>query len=138
MRVHFADIDAAPTRYYEAGDGPPLLLVHGIGVTAEIWLRNIAPLARSHRVCAPDLLASGLTGAGRYGVEQTGPILPYTVDHLLALADHLRFDRFAIAGSSLGGLVFAARRGARSNFLRGCGCGGSPRSASHAFLRRRR
>jgi hypothetical protein len=33
MRVHFADIAGASTRYYEAGAGSPVMLVHGVGVT---------------------------------------------------------------------------------------------------------
>ena len=104
MRVHFADIAGVSTRYYLAGTGLPVMLVHGVGVTSEIWLRNIDVLASKFQVCAPDTLGSGLTGAGEY---RDGPIHPHVTRHLLALADHLGFRRFAVIGSSLGGL-FAA------------------------------
>lgn len=101
MRVHFADIAGAATRYYEAGSGFPVMLVHGVGVTSEIWLRNIEALGQRFHVCAPDTLGSGLTGAGSY---RDGPIHAHVVAHLLALADHLGFERFAVVGSSLGSL----------------------------------
>jgi 2-hydroxy-6-oxonona-2,4-dienedioate hydrolase len=104
MRVHFANIAGASTRYYEAGAGFPVMLIHGVGVTAEIWLRNIEVLGSKFHICAPDTLGSGLTDAGSY---RTGPIHPHVVAHLLALADHLGFDKFAVVGSSLGSL-FAA------------------------------
>jgi 2-hydroxy-6-oxonona-2,4-dienedioate hydrolase len=64
-------------------------------------LRNIAVLGERFHVCAPDTLGSGLTGAGSY---RDGPIHPHVVTHLLALADHLGFDKFAVVGSSLGSL----------------------------------
>ena len=101
MRVHFADIAGVSTRYYLAGEGSPVMLVHGVGVTSEIWLRNIDALASKFRVCAPDTLGSGLTGAGDY---RDGPIHPHVTRHLLALAEHLGFRQFAVIGSSLGGL----------------------------------
>jgi pimeloyl-ACP methyl ester carboxylesterase len=101
VRVHFAEIAGATTRYYEAGDGFPIMLVHGVGVTSEIWLRNIEVLGRRFRVCAPDTLGSGLSDAGSY---RDGPIHPHVVAHLLALAEHLGFEKFAVVGSSLGSL----------------------------------
>lgn len=104
MRVHFADIAGVSTRYYLAGEGFPVLLVHGVGVTSEIWLRNLDALAGKFKVCAPDTLSSGLTGAGDY---REGAIHPHVTRHLLGLADHLGFQEFAVVGSSLGGL-FAA------------------------------
>lgn len=99
--VRFRRVAGALTRYYEAGSGPPVMLVHGAGVPAEIWLANIVALAQTFHVCAPDTLGSGLTEAGSY---DGGPIHPYVIEHLFALADELSFDRFAVVGSSLGGL----------------------------------
>jgi 2-hydroxy-6-oxonona-2,4-dienedioate hydrolase len=104
MRVRFADIAGVSTRYYLAGEGFPVLLVHGVGVTSEIWLRNLDALSAKFKVCAPDTLGSGLTGAGTY---RDGPIHSHVTRHLLGLADHLGFQEFAVIGSSLGGL-FAA------------------------------
>lgn len=49
-------------RYREAGHGPPLVLVHGLGVSADYWHRNAPALALGGlRVLAPDLPGFGRT-----------------------------------------------------------------------------
>ena len=55
-------VDGLVTSYLEAGQGYPVVLLHGgeFGVSAEIgWERNIAALATHHRVLAPDMLGFG-------------------------------------------------------------------------------
>ena len=57
-------VDGIETSYLEAGDGPPVVLLHGgeFGGEAEIcWERTIPALARHFRVLAPDLLGFGRT-----------------------------------------------------------------------------
>ena len=52
------------THYLEAGEGPHLVLLHGgeYGASAETtWKFNIAPLAKTFHVIAPDMLGFGLT-----------------------------------------------------------------------------
>ena len=103
MRVKFTEVNGIPTRYhYEGEAGYPLMMVHGVGVSGECWLRNIDALAEDFRVVAPDCLGTGFTGIGDW---QGGPSHPHTVKHLIGLADQLGFDKFAIAGSSLGAMV---------------------------------
>ena len=42
------------------GDGgTPVILLHGLGAAAEIWLRNVWALAGRHRVMVPDLVGFG-------------------------------------------------------------------------------
>lgn len=49
-------------RYREAGAGPVLVLAHGLGCSADYWLRNGPPLAAAgFRVLAPDLPGFGRT-----------------------------------------------------------------------------
>ncbi|HEX2094683.1 MAG TPA: alpha/beta hydrolase [Longimicrobiaceae bacterium] len=49
-------------RYREAGTGPPVVLVHGLGISADYWFRNGPPLAAAgFRVLAPDLPGFGRT-----------------------------------------------------------------------------
>lgn len=49
-------------RYRRAGEGPPLVLVHGLGLSADFWFRNAPPLAASGlTVWAPDLPGFGRT-----------------------------------------------------------------------------
>ena len=47
-------------RYRDAGTGPPIILVHGLGVSADYWVRNGPALAGAgFRVLAPDLPGFG-------------------------------------------------------------------------------
>jgi pimeloyl-ACP methyl ester carboxylesterase len=57
------------TAVLEGGSGPPVVLLHGQGGWAGVWLPAIAELARTHRVVAPDL--PGL-GASRVGGDPPG------------------------------------------------------------------
>ncbi len=55
-------VDGLATSYLEAGQGDPVVLLHGgeFGVSAELgWENNIATLAAHHRVFAPDMLGFG-------------------------------------------------------------------------------
>lgn len=99
MRFHFETVGGISTRYLAAGDGPPVLLLHGVGLSADSWMWTVPGLATRHKVVAPDLLDNGLTAAGAY---RGGPPQPPTVDHIVALADHLGLRRFSLVGSSLG------------------------------------
>jgi 2-hydroxy-6-oxonona-2,4-dienedioate hydrolase len=103
MKFRYLDIDGTPSRVIEAGagDAPPLLMVHGIALTAEVWLRNIDALARDRRVVSLDLLGHGFTQPPA-GVEAD---VPAKLRHLLRIADHLGFERFALCGSSYGALL---------------------------------
>jgi 2-hydroxy-6-oxonona-2,4-dienedioate hydrolase len=52
-------------RYREAGEGPPIVLVHGLGISADYWARNGSEIAsRGYRVVAPDLPGFGRTSGG--------------------------------------------------------------------------
>ena len=103
MRYRYLDIDGTSSRLIEAGDpeAPALLMVHGIALTAEVWLRNIDALARDRRVVSVDLLGHGFTCPA--SGEQ--PDVPAKVRHLLRIADVLELSRFAICASSYGALL---------------------------------
>ena len=86
--------------YRTGGDGKPVVLIHGVGASSQIWMRNLAPLARNHRVYAPDLIGFGRS-------EKSKP--PYTVaDHvdcLYNLICHLQIEKTSLIGHSIGGLI---------------------------------
>ena len=47
-------------RYLEAGEGPPVLLLHGLGTSMVTWYCNFDPLvSRGYRVLALDLPGHG-------------------------------------------------------------------------------
>src|SRR5665811_2062944 len=86
--------------YMEAGEGPVLLLVHGIAGTCENWREVIEPLARHHTVIAPDFPGHGDSdpGGGDYSI---GALAAGLRDLLLALGH----ERATVVGHSLGGGV---------------------------------
>lgn len=86
--------------YAEAGSGPVLLLVHGLGGSYENWAEAIEPLARTHTVIAPDLPGHGgsAPGGGDYSV---GSLAASLRDLLIALGH----ERVTLVGHSLGGGV---------------------------------
>ena len=47
------EVEGLPTRYLMAGEGPPLLLLHGVGDNALDWRWVMPALAPTHCVYAP-------------------------------------------------------------------------------------
>ncbi|HWI95140.1 MAG TPA: alpha/beta fold hydrolase [Solirubrobacterales bacterium] len=84
--------------YLVGGEGPVLLLIHGMAGTCENWREVIEPLARHHTVIAPDLPGHGLS-AGGSGDYSLGNLAAGLRDLLLVLGH----ERATIAGHSLGG-----------------------------------
>jgi pimeloyl-ACP methyl ester carboxylesterase len=94
--------------YTEAGDGPPLVLLHGGFVsTGPAWaespvayVRHMATLAKHFRVIAPDTRGSGAT-------VHPGGTASYTLlaDDVTALIDALGLDRPLLAGFSDGAAI---------------------------------
>ena len=98
----FADIDGLRIHYHTAGDlsashGQRVLYVHGTGCDGRVWQRHMQAIADRHTPVAIDLPGHGLSsGDGFRGAAD------YT-HYAIQLADHLGWDRFVIAGHSLGG-----------------------------------
>jgi pimeloyl-ACP methyl ester carboxylesterase len=86
--------------YLEAGDGPLLLLVHGMAGTARNWDGVIEPLALHNTVIAPDFPGHGdsAPGGGDYSL---GSLASGLRDLMIALGH----DRATLVGHSLGGGV---------------------------------
>lgn len=85
--------------YDDIGEGPPVVLVHGITSTAALeWRGLVGALADDYRCVTPDLRGHGRSEVG------TQPLRVATLaDDLLALCDHLALDRPHLVGFSLGG-----------------------------------
>ncbi len=96
------------TRYLTAGEGAPLVLLHGVGDSAATWSRVLPALARSHRVYAPSFPGFGYSDKPRADYSPT-----FFAKFALDFLDALGIDRTALVGNSLGGLV--AMRLALSN-----------------------
>ena len=83
-----------------AGDGPPLLLVHGIGDSSRTWEQIIPLLAREHLVIAPDLLGHG--GSDKPRADYSVAAYANGMRDLLAV---LGIDKVTLVGHSFGGGV---------------------------------
>lgn len=59
--LRYREVGGVRTRSLEAGRGEPVVLLHGNGGHAEIYIRNIMPLAQRFRVYAIDSLGHGFT-----------------------------------------------------------------------------
>ena len=96
----------------EAGNGPVVVLLHGIGSGSGSWVHQIDRLSRNFRVIAWDTPGYG-------GSDPLAGETPAVADYAQAVADFvdaLVLDRFHLVGHSLGSLIaaaFAARRADR-------------------------
>lgn len=86
--------------YRTAGDGPALLLIHGMAGSATTWKRVMPALSAEFTVVAPDLLGHGRSEK-RAGDYSLGALASSLRDLLVALGH----DRASIVGQSLGGGV---------------------------------
>ncbi|UUY04247.1 alpha/beta fold hydrolase [Svornostia abyssi] len=98
LRLKTAMVHGRPMQYAEEGEGPVLLLIHGMAGTLENWREVMEPLARHHTVIAPDLPGHGGSGSGG-GDYSLGAHAASLRDLLIALGH----DRATVVGHSLGG-----------------------------------
>lgn len=91
---------AGGTFYLEAGDGPTVLLLHGLGATNASMLTTLWDLARDHHVIAPDL-----PGFGDSAKPLRSYDAPFYGAWVLELMDELGIERAHAVGNSLGGRV---------------------------------
>jgi pimeloyl-ACP methyl ester carboxylesterase len=96
------DLAGVSTAVLEGGDGPPVVLLHGLGEFAVVWMRVIPGLAASHRVVVPDLPAHGAS------TPADGPL---DADRVLGWLDELIGRTCpsppALVGHCLGGAIAA-------------------------------
>ena len=96
-----AQFDGYTTRVLELeGDGPPLVLFHGWGDSADTWRPLLDRLGRIGRRA----LAVDLPGYGRASELGKGAVLPQLDAFAGALVEHVG-ERVVVAGNSLGGVV---------------------------------
>ncbi|MHA7651843.1 alpha/beta fold hydrolase [Mycobacterium sp. ML2] len=105
MQVHrrTVEIDGLTTSYLEAGDGDPVVLLHGgeFGAGAELgWERNIGALAAHYRVLAPDQLGFG----------QSAKVIDFVnsramrIRHVARFCQTLGVEAAHFAGNSMGAI----------------------------------
>jgi 3-oxoadipate enol-lactonase len=96
----FAVVNGTRLYYELAGDGPPVVLIHGFTLDSRMWDDQFLPLAEHLRVLRYDA-----RGFGRSDLPTGDPFSPH--DDLRALLDHLDLGPAAIIGLSMGGGIAA-------------------------------
>ena len=108
LEARFIDVPAfgtsIRTRYYDQGQGDPMVLVHGGGLaasngnSANMWAKNIPGLAQRFRVFAVDKLAAGMTDNppdGYYNLQSE-------VEHMYQFIQTMNLGQVHLVGQSRG------------------------------------
>jgi pimeloyl-ACP methyl ester carboxylesterase len=100
--VEHRDVQAGDVRLHvaEAGEGEPVLMLHGWPQHWYMWRHVIPPLAERYRVVCPDLRGLGWSEAPPRGYEKET-----MASDLLALMDALGLERVRLVGHDWGGLA---------------------------------
>ncbi|MDH3473838.1 MAG: alpha/beta fold hydrolase [Rhodospirillales bacterium] len=91
------------TAYDISGDGPPVALVHGLGLNRGMWRWQLPALTPRFTVISYDLL-----GHGESAKPQGQCDLSLFADQLARLLDEIGVARCAVVGFSLGGMIARA------------------------------
>lgn len=97
----FLQVNGVRVAHYLQGNGPPIVLLHGLPTSCFLWRDVIAPLRASYRLVAPDLLGLG---------DTSGPL---ESDHGLraqallveGLLDRLGMEEVLLVGHDVGGAM---------------------------------
>lgn len=98
-RQVFAEIDGNALHYDSYGEGPPIVFVHGLGGSLNVWHGVRSPMLRHHHTVALDLRGHGRSqGKGKFSIEA------WSKD-VQRLIRHLELPAVTLVGHSLGTLV---------------------------------
>lgn len=98
----YVAVNGKNIRYWVEGEGPAVILVHGLTCSAQFWQYNIAALSQRYRVHALDML-----GFGRSDKDIDEWSLAYGGSFIAQFMDALEIEQATLAGNSFGGLLCA-------------------------------
>ena len=98
--MHYVEANGVRLRYTVAGDGPPVLLIQGVGVVGEGWRPQIDGLCDRFT-----LIAFDNRGIGGSTMPVGTLTIPDMASDAFALMSALGFERFHAVGHSMGGLI---------------------------------
>lgn len=100
----FAQANGVRVAYYDIGEGPVLVMLHGSGPGASGWSnysRNIPELSQHFRIICPDL-----PGFGASDVKPVDGAVPgFWADTIIDLLDVMGIERAHFVGNSMGGMI---------------------------------
>lgn len=102
FQANYAEVNHIRMHYLSAGQGEPIMFVHGFPEFSYAWKEQIAEFSKTHQVIAPDMRGYNLTDKPE-GVENYH--IAHLVGDLLALADHLGWSTFTLVAHDWGGFV---------------------------------
>lgn len=97
--MHTVSIERHTLSYRVVGQGSPLVLIHGFGVSGQIWQAVLPYLARQHQVFVVDLPGYGKsTFKPPWRLREMAPLL-------IAWLRELKLSSVALMGQSMGGAI---------------------------------
>jgi pimeloyl-ACP methyl ester carboxylesterase len=96
----YATVNGVEIHYLVAGEGSPVILLHGFAQTSHMWLPLIPELAKTHLVIAPDLRGFGFSGKPECCYDKKS-----MAQDIHALAQALNLGTVGIAGHDIGLMV---------------------------------
>lgn len=103
LASRFANVNGLNMHFVEAGEGSPVLLLHGFPDTHTTWRRQIPALvAAGFRVIAPDLRGYGKTDMPG---DTSAYAIGFLADDVLRLMDSLGIEKAAVVGHDWGSLI---------------------------------
>src|SRR5262245_9240229 len=110
-----ASINGVTLHYESQAEGPPLVFVHGLGGTSNVWHAQRVTLSHYYRAITYDL-----SGSGRSDRSRRAYSIDAWADELVGLLDHLGLPAAVVVGHSMGTLIaqrFAAKYPRRTSAL---------------------
>src|SRR5215510_2114534 len=99
----WATVYGMKIHYLDAGSGPVVILVHGLGGDVSNWAQTVGPLSKKYRVIVPDQIGFG---------KSDKPLINYRVGTLVDFLDgfykQVGITKASLVGNSLGGWTVAA------------------------------
>ncbi|MCP4164680.1 MAG: alpha/beta hydrolase [Chloroflexi bacterium] len=108
----YVDVPGARIHYSTLGEGPPLVMIHGLGSSCTDWFLVSAGLAAHYRLILIDLRGHGQSSLAEHG----GYAVSRMAEDVGLVLDHVDIEKTCMLGLSLGGCVilqFALTHGHR-------------------------
>lgn len=96
-------VNGLETFLYREGNGPPLVMLHGMAATSDCWTYTFEKLKASYTTIAPDLPGHGRSAGSAYPYD-----LDFYLRWLVGLLETLEVDKPILMGASMGGALSLA------------------------------
>jgi len=101
VEKHSVQVGDTKWVYYEGGQGPTLLMLHGFAASKEVWLKQMEILSPHFHVIAPDLPGWGESSR----IDGASYNIDAQVSRLQAFVEALHLPKLVLIGHSMGGAI---------------------------------